>query len=228
MTPMSLPAPALDLCSWNRIAAEDDAIPEWVAVSRAAERHTVPKCLSEYHAGVVCFCDDVPLPVALLGPCGHLLHANAPLVEFLNSNPESTCIVSGLRHVALRVHRTARGYRCETAGSRLHGRAIGPVSRDACATIVAVTVHAPRTSHTLHQLQQEYRLTPRELDIAILIGEGRSTKSIAAALSISWHTARGHIERTMKKLRVQSRAQAAAAVTSALRPPPGIVSIVEQ
>lgn len=53
-------------------------------------------------------------------------------------------------------------------------------------------------------------LTPREREVAALIAIGRPTKEIAAALSISTHTARHHTERVFAKLGVQTRAAVAA------------------
>lgn len=50
-------------------------------------------------------------------------------------------------------------------------------------------------------------LTPKEVDVARLLAEGRSNAGIAAALCISPHTARHHTERIMSKLGVRSRAE---------------------
>lgn len=48
-------------------------------------------------------------------------------------------------------------------------------------------------------------LSPRELEVAALIAEGRINKEIAAALTISVRTAEGHVERIRRKLGVRSR-----------------------
>jgi DNA-binding CsgD family transcriptional regulator len=55
-------------------------------------------------------------------------------------------------------------------------------------------------------LQDRYRLTDREVDVAHLLAAGRSNAEIAAALSISEHTSRHHTERVLAKLGVRSRA----------------------
>ncbi|HEX8275008.1 MAG TPA: helix-turn-helix transcriptional regulator [Longimicrobiaceae bacterium] len=50
-------------------------------------------------------------------------------------------------------------------------------------------------------------LTPKEVDVARLLAEGRTNAAIATALCISQHTARHHTEKVMGKLRVRSRAE---------------------
>ncbi len=51
------------------------------------------------------------------------------------------------------------------------------------------------------------RLTGRELEVASLLADGARTKSVAAALSISVHTARHHTEQVFRKLGVHSRVE---------------------
>jgi non-specific serine/threonine protein kinase len=60
-------------------------------------------------------------------------------------------------------------------------------------------------------------LTPRELEVARLIAEGRSNKEIAADLVISQRTAENHVEHILAKLGFTARAQVAAWVTAAQR-----------
>ena len=60
-------------------------------------------------------------------------------------------------------------------------------------------------------------LTDRESDVLRLLAQGYSYKEIADALAISMGTVNTHVRHTYKKLHVQSRFQAVAA----LKPPPG-------
>jgi DNA-binding NarL/FixJ family response regulator len=53
------------------------------------------------------------------------------------------------------------------------------------------------------------QLTSRELDVLRLVAVGKSNKEIAAELSISERTARTHVSRILRKLRLSSRTQAA-------------------
>ena len=52
-------------------------------------------------------------------------------------------------------------------------------------------------------------LTPRELEILSLVGEGKANKEIATELTISERTARTHVSNILRKLGLSSRTQAA-------------------
>ena len=58
------------------------------------------------------------------------------------------------------------------------------------------------------------RLTSREIQILRLISKGLSNKDIARELGISIATVKNHVHSVLEKLRVQSRSQAAARITS--------------
>ena len=66
----------------------------------------------------------------------------------------------------------------------------------------------PRAMH----FQLEYGLTTREMQVAMLLAEGRSNEDVAAALQVSPHTARHHTQHVLAKLGVHSRAQAGAKI----------------
>lgn len=57
-------------------------------------------------------------------------------------------------------------------------------------------------------------LTPREVEVLALVGQGQSNKAIARRLAISAHTVKYHLEAIFAKLGVRSRAEA---VTRGLR-----------
>jgi DNA-binding NarL/FixJ family response regulator len=59
-------------------------------------------------------------------------------------------------------------------------------------------------------LQDRYGLTRRELEVAILLAQGRTNTAIANTLHISTHTARHHTQRILSKLGVHSRSAAGA------------------
>jgi DNA-binding CsgD family transcriptional regulator len=61
-------------------------------------------------------------------------------------------------------------------------------------------------------LQLQYGLTAREMQVAMLLSQGRSNAAIASALRISTHTARHHTQRILAKLGVHSRAAAGAKI----------------
>ena len=53
-------------------------------------------------------------------------------------------------------------------------------------------------------------LTPREVEILALVGEGASNKAVARRLGISAHTVKFHLEAVFRKLGVTTRAEAVA------------------
>src|SRR5262249_39775967 len=57
-------------------------------------------------------------------------------------------------------------------------------------------------------------LTPRELEVLRLIATGADTKTIATRLHVSTATVRNHVQNILGKLRVHSRLQAFAYVTT--------------
>ncbi|HKH83543.1 MAG TPA: helix-turn-helix transcriptional regulator [Gemmatimonadales bacterium] len=68
------------------------------------------------------------------------------------------------------------------------------------------------TSGRSAYLQKRYGLTDREVEVAMLLAQGRSNSAVAAALHISSHTARHHTQRVLAKLGVHSRAEAGAKI----------------
>jgi DNA-binding NarL/FixJ family response regulator len=65
------------------------------------------------------------------------------------------------------------------------------------------SLHKPRDADPLSEL------TTRELDVLRLVASGKPNKQIAAELDISERTARTHVSRVLRKLRLSSRTQAA-------------------
>jgi DNA-binding NarL/FixJ family response regulator len=70
---------------------------------------------------------------------------------------------------------------------------------------------APELPRTVH-FQLQYGLTPREMQVAMLLAEGRSNFEVASVLKVSPHTARHHTQHVLAKLGVHSRAQAGAKI----------------
>ncbi|HEU4955250.1 MAG TPA: LuxR C-terminal-related transcriptional regulator [Gemmatimonadales bacterium] len=70
--------------------------------------------------------------------------------------------------------------------------------------------------HGAFALAQQYGLSQRELEVALLLAEGRSNVEIATAVKVSTHTARHHTQHVLAKLGVRSRARAAAVINDIL------------
>lgn len=69
----------------------------------------------------------------------------------------------------------------------------------------------PRSNGSGHAAGDGVRLSPREHEILILLGNGKTQKEIAAGLVISPKTVATHIQHLLTKLGVNSRTQAVAA-----------------
>ncbi|HEV8216119.1 MAG TPA: response regulator transcription factor [Gemmatimonadaceae bacterium] len=57
---------------------------------------------------------------------------------------------------------------------------------------------------------EDVRMTPRELEVIELIGEGLSNREIAQRLDIAAHTVKSHVRNVMEKLALHTRLQIAA------------------
>ena len=66
------------------------------------------------------------------------------------------------------------------------------------------------------KLARTFHLTPREVEVAMLLAGGAPNVAIAKVLSISEHTARHHTRHVLIKLGLHSRARAAALIARAL------------
>ena len=113
----------------------------------------------------------------------------------------------------------------ERVHAALQAGAAGYVLKDSDAHDVAAAVRAAhrgevqidalvarRLMSSLHHPPPDRRLselTSRELDVLRLVAAGKPNKQIAAELTISERTARTHVSRILRKLRVSSRTQAA-------------------
>jgi DNA-binding CsgD family transcriptional regulator len=74
------------------------------------------------------------------------------------------------------------------------------------AATVAIISRDPRGAAEPHG----FDLTPRELDVLVLLAEGASNKTIARRLGISVHTAKFHVGSLLDKLDATGRTDAVA------------------
>lgn len=161
---------------------------------------------------------------AVYGPRGHrLLHANAALRqllegsagEWLRTETQRAAASAAQAHgrVIRRAARQHGGRSGDGDGNATEytftGRQVGSQHRESDrVTLVAVAV-AGLPFPDAGNLRERYGLSPREADVAVLLARGLSDRDIAAKLVISWHTARRHSERVLRKLGLASRAEVA-------------------
>jgi DNA-binding NarL/FixJ family response regulator len=113
----------------------------------------------------------------------------------------------------------------ERVHAALHAGASGYVLKDSDADDVVAAIRAAhrgelqidpvvarRLTSSLREAPDDdpiSELTSRELDVLRLVAAGQPNKQIAAELAISERTARTHVSRILRKLRLSSRTQAA-------------------
>lgn len=100
----------------------------------------------------------------------------------------------------------ARGYVRTTAGSAAYPAAVLAVARGRTA-FDADAAAAVRRELAVQGVRDD-RLTPRELDVLRLAGDGLSTPEIAARLGLSSTTVKSYLGNAMRKLGVSRRAGA--------------------
>jgi DNA-binding CsgD family transcriptional regulator len=119
----------------------------------------------------------------------------------------------------------AYGTRLRRAGSRREARRHLRAAREAFASVDAApwadraAAELRATGETVGPRTPDRRgqLTPQELQIAALVGEGKTNKEIAAQLYLSPKTIEYHLANAYRKLEVHSRVELAR-VLSAVRP----------
>lgn len=166
---------------------------------------------------------------ALFDVGGCLLHENPALSQLLSGEREQGRLRSSMSTLALgfaTLARRSRGrmspkvtdiapatYReINTATGRYRMRAtlLAPGLLDA-GPCVLVGLEVPRRKALSDQeLREHFMLTPREVQVARLLAEGKQTSEVAEALQVSTHTARHHTERVLAKLGLSSRSAVAA------------------
>ena len=156
--------------------------------------------------------------------------AGATLTRLLAGDPEREVVWDGIRRLAARVRtEVATGHgsgdggastcdlRTGQGGYRLTlGMLPSPDGAAPWASghVLVVVEHRapPRTREAA--LRARFGLSPREAEVACRAALGESTPTIAAALGLSPHTVRHHLERIYARLGVHSRAALAARVAT--------------
>ena len=161
--------------------------------------------------------EELRVPYALFAPGGQCVHASGTVMDLLGSpwsaSPgEFWAQVMRLTAIAQERHRrepaVAPTSLYVAAGCCLTIHAAGHSGVEETLVVFSPAPHGRCADRDLLALG----LTPREQQVARLLATGRATKEIAAALGISFHTARHHTERIFQKLGVRGRVAVAAMV----------------
>jgi pimeloyl-ACP methyl ester carboxylesterase/DNA-binding CsgD family transcriptional regulator len=110
-------------------------------------------------------------------------------------------------------YRLGRDLAARVPGARLvslAGRSHIPYAGDSASVVRAILEFLGEPVEGLPSGQASSSLTPRQLQVAALVAEGRTNRQIAKRLGIEERSAEGHVERIRLWLGVSSRAQIAA------------------
>jgi DNA-binding NarL/FixJ family response regulator len=144
-----------------------------------------------------------------------LLDVTMPSLNGMDATREVARVAPQCRVIVLSMHRD-RAYVLEALRAGARGYVVK--TQAASELITAITRVArgepylsPDLSRVVVEAYSDGRngerpLTPREREVLQLIAEGKTTKEIAAALSISFKTAESHRQRLMAKLDIHETA----------------------
>jgi DNA-binding CsgD family transcriptional regulator len=118
-------------------------------------------------------------------------------------------VTAGDRAAAARPLRAAAAS-AERMGAALLVGDIAALARRARIELQAPEEAAPASAHADDSPVARLGLTPRELEVLLLVAEGRTNKSIGETLFMSEKTASVHVSRILAKLGVGGRVEAAA------------------
>lgn len=164
--------------------------------------------------------DLLPQHQALMTTAGSTVRVNRWLADLLRRVPEGRYLEEALGSYARSIADARRPWSGAPGAAPTtleYQTAAGPcllwgwcveLDRYGLGRLVLMTVQpVDRGIPADETLRRLLGLTPKEVDVARLLAEGRTNAAVATALCISQHTARHHTEKVMSKLGVRSRAE---------------------
>jgi DNA-binding NarL/FixJ family response regulator len=140
---------------------------------------------------------------------GRVLHESAACQRMLRDDAEAARVRAQIQGVACRPNTGMREIRTTANRYRLIPSRLGPgtITRSECIAITIERVHAAPLSDA--ELRAQFRLTPREIEVARLLAAGLQNRDIATQLAMRPNTAWRHTERVLAKLGVHNRSAVA-------------------
>lgn len=162
--------------------------------------------LRRAYANVGALIDATGAACAVYDHAGQLVHATPGLGDALTREPRRDDLMACARAVALQAAERSGGADAAFAGARGHyALAASHVRTLDPRPLVLVTVEAPAKPASLPSpgaLAERSGLTRRQAEAALLLARRHSNREVAAALGVSVHTARHHVEGVLAKLDV--------------------------
>lgn len=166
--------------------------------------------------------DGLSEGLAMFDIAGRIVHENPAITRLLSAEPErerircEMCsIVRSLAALAPQkwgsresgaVEHSWRELQTGSGRYRVRGRPLGAALSGAMPMVLVTLERINPEPLSDTRLQQLYRLTVRETEVARHLARGSSNDELADDLGISPHTARRHTENVLSKLGVASRA----------------------
>jgi DNA-binding CsgD family transcriptional regulator len=183
-------------------------------------------CFRRNAAALTALADDAAIGVLVFDPVGQHARENDYLQELMSREPERDRVraemrraIRGSAHLRacsdlasshpqahIDVRTGAARYRVSATFLSDHGRLGSPLT-------IALVERLDPVHPSGQELGAQFSLTPREIEVAMLLPRGLSSREIATALGISLNTARRHVERLLLKLNVRNRTAAAAKIS---------------
>src|SRR5690242_6473170 len=182
--------------------------------------------LLQYRAQLGHLMDTLAEGLAVFDLAAQPIHQNGAFTRLLEEEPERERVLAAMRSVvhALAVYSGPGGgarssHARQPAWRELHtdsghywlrASMLGESLLGSSPEVVVAVERMSSEPLSDSALQQQYRLTRREIEVARLLSQGRANDEIAQDLGISTHTARRHTESVLSKLGVHTRAAAGA------------------
>ncbi len=186
-----------------------------IAVSGPQQGETVIMAPKDPLRAIVSMLNALGIPMILYDRDARLVHETARATTLLGADVEEDRLRAAARRMAVAACRTSEHQHAPFATeiatliARYEFRA-ARFAADTAGWSAAVAI-AARTVSGLGDGDLAHRgLTPRETEVARLMGRGLSNEAVGRSLGISHHTAERHAERVLRKLRLNSRAALAA------------------
>ena len=165
----------------------------------------VQRQMARLRGNLLTLVDAAGGPCAVFSTDGRLVHLSQALDEALAREPRREALLDCVRGVATEALASAAragaaGFAGAAGRYRLSASlAAGPRP----LLVVAVSVPpSPRRAPRPSEVAERLGLTRRQAEVAVLLSKRHSNKEIAAALSVSVHTARHHVEAVLGRLGV--------------------------
>lgn len=183
-------------------------------------------CLRRNAAALSALADDAAIGVVVLEPSGQPARENDWLRRLMSREPERDRVrkeiarairnAARLRACSDGACRTARAHtdiRTGSARYRVSATFLTDPARPDAPLSIALVERLDEGVPSERELGVRFSLTRREIEVAMLVPRGLSSREIATALGISPNTARRHVERILQKLDVRNRTAAAAKIS---------------